>query len=319
MGCQRASGDRRAGCRPTGRVPARRASLVGVRGNVEVALAGELAKLEHDRRPVAGDRATSAGRGPRSPTGQQEAGAGRPDRGSTAAGARASRRLLVHDLAWTRHLWPVGKRPFTDAGVMPSADPRQAVVCLAVSKARRRRHGSRPRHWRAIGCAWHAPGKSSTWNIRTWIGFAVVVIGVVIALVQLDLQRRQPPGSTRSSRRGRAHKQRDALISGQLRELEQRALTFERQQAEEIDTRHRRLPSGSPAPIRPPRAKSTRLRSQTTRTGRSGMPPAGSSQSQAIPCRPRTKLACTPLSRSPPPGPSPPADFLNWQRKRISR
>jgi integrase len=47
----------------------------------------------------------------------------------------------------------------------------------------------------AIGFAWHAPGRSSTWaDIRTWVGFAVVIIGVVIALVQLDLQRRQLAG-----------------------------------------------------------------------------------------------------------------------------
>jgi protein-S-isoprenylcysteine O-methyltransferase Ste14 len=46
----------------------------------------------------------------------------------------------------------------------------------------------------AIGFALHAPGRSGTWSdVRTWVGFAVIVIviGVVIALVQMDLQRRQ--------------------------------------------------------------------------------------------------------------------------------
>lgn len=50
----------------------------------------------------------------------------------------------------------------------------------------------------AIGFAGYAPGRSSTWtDIRAWVGFAVIVIGVVIALVQLEMQRRQLAGQQR--------------------------------------------------------------------------------------------------------------------------
>jgi len=91
----------------------------------------------------------------------------------------------------------------------------------------------------AIGFAWHAPGSAGTWaDIRTWVGFAVPVIGVVVALVRLDLQRRQLPGQHKVIQEEvERDKRRDALISGQLRELEQRALTFERQQADAIGLR----------------------------------------------------------------------------------
>jgi hypothetical protein len=108
----------------------------------------------------------------------------------------------------------------------------------------------------AIGFAWHAPGRSSTWaNIRTWVGFAVIVIGVVIALVQLDLQRRQLAGQHKVIQEEvERNKQRDALISGQLKELEQRALTFERQQADAIGLRPStfgiRVPGSQPSVVR---------------------------------------------------------------------
>jgi len=105
----------------------------------------------------------------------------------------------------------------------------------------------------AIGFAWHAPGRSTTWtDIRTWVGFAVVVIGVVIALVQLDLQRRQLAGQHRVIQdEVKRNRQRDALTSGQLLELEQRSLTYERQQAEQVDIKRSylrtRLPGSDPA------------------------------------------------------------------------
>jgi TRAP-type C4-dicarboxylate transport system permease small subunit len=81
-----------------------------------------------------------------------------------------------------------------------------------------------------IGFAWHALGKPGTWDdIRTWVGFAVVVIGIVIALVQLDMQRRQLAGQ-QSVLEGEVerNKRRDVLLDGQLRELEQRARSLDR-------------------------------------------------------------------------------------------
>jgi hypothetical protein len=108
----------------------------------------------------------------------------------------------------------------------------------------------------AIGFAGHAPGRSSTWtDIRTWVGFAVVVIGVVIALVQLELQRRQLAEQQRVIK-GEIERntRRDALLDGQLRELEQRARTLDRQQAEEVDLRpgtySTEVANGSRRPIR---------------------------------------------------------------------
>ena len=88
----------------------------------------------------------------------------------------------------------------------------------------------------AIGFAWHAPGRPSTWDgIRTWIGFAVVVIGVVIALVQLELQRRQL-----KEQQGiiageiERNKRRDQLLDAQIDELEQRKRVLEREQADKV-------------------------------------------------------------------------------------
>jgi TRAP-type C4-dicarboxylate transport system permease small subunit len=53
-----------------------------------------------------------------------------------------------------------------------------AVLCLVIGGA--------------AGFAWHAPGRSSTWDdIRTWVGFAVLIIGAGTALYQLKMQRDQ--------------------------------------------------------------------------------------------------------------------------------
>lgn len=104
----------------------------------------------------------------------------------------------------------------------------------------------------AIGFAWHAPGHSTTWaDIRTWVGFAIVIIGATIALSQMDMQRRQLASQQRVLEgEVERNKRRDALLDGQLRELEQRALTFERQQAEEINTKRSwhtlRIPGSDP-------------------------------------------------------------------------
>lgn len=87
-----------------------------------------------------------------------------------------------------------------------------------------------------IGIAWHEPnGMALPDDIRTWVGFAVVIIGAGVALWQLDMQRRQL-ADQKEIFKGEVerNKQRDALMAGQLLELEQRSLTFERQQAEEI-------------------------------------------------------------------------------------
>ncbi len=91
----------------------------------------------------------------------------------------------------------------------------------------------------AAGFAWHAPGRPSTWtDVRTWAGFGIVIIGAAIALTQMDMQRRQ----LRSQQRVlegevERNKRRDALLDGQLRELDQRTRTLDRQQAEAIDLR----------------------------------------------------------------------------------
>jgi hypothetical protein len=88
-----------------------------------------------------------------------------------------------------------------------------------------------------IGFVWHAPGRPSTWgDIRTWLTFAAVAIGVPAAIIQLDLQRRQ----LRSQQEviaadAERRKDRDTLLEGQLRELEQRTIVAERAQAEQVE------------------------------------------------------------------------------------
>lgn len=81
------------------------------------------------------------------------------------------------------------------------------------------------------------PGAPATWtDVRTWAGFGIVIIGVAIALTQMDMQRRQLR-SQQNVLEGEVerNKRRDALLDGQLRELEQRARTLDRQQAEAVD------------------------------------------------------------------------------------
>lgn len=90
-----------------------------------------------------------------------------------------------------------------------------------------------------LGIVWHEPkGMSLPDDIRTWAGFVVVIVGAGAALWQLDMQRRQLAEQKDVLKdEVERNKKRDALIAGQLLELEQRALTYERLQAEEIDVR----------------------------------------------------------------------------------
>jgi hypothetical protein len=89
----------------------------------------------------------------------------------------------------------------------------------------------------AIGFIWHAPGEASTWaDVRTWATFAVVLVGVPTALIQLNLQRLQLRSQQKViSEEADRNKRRDELLDGQLRELEQRAQVAERQQAEKVE------------------------------------------------------------------------------------
>jgi hypothetical protein len=94
-----------------------------------------------------------------------------------------------------------------------------------------------------IGLAWNEPKSMSLADdIRTWAGFVVVIIGAGVALWQLDMQRRQL-AEQKDVLKDEVHrnKQRDVLMAGQLRELEQRSLTYERLQAEDIDVRQSRV------------------------------------------------------------------------------
>jgi hypothetical protein len=89
----------------------------------------------------------------------------------------------------------------------------------------------------AIGFIWHAPGDASTWaDVRAWVTFAVVLVGVPTALIQLNLQRLQLRSQQKViSDEADRNKRRDELLDGQLRELEQRAQVLERQQAEAVE------------------------------------------------------------------------------------
>jgi hypothetical protein len=81
-----------------------------------------------------------------------------------------------------------------------------------------------------IGWAWHAPGSTTTWaDIRTWVGFVVVVLGVPFAAYQVYLQRRTYVGEA-SRNVGR-----DDLLDRQRRELQAQELTREREQAAQIN------------------------------------------------------------------------------------
>jgi hypothetical protein len=82
----------------------------------------------------------------------------------------------------------------------------------------------------AAGFLWHAPGRTSTWDdVRSWLTFAVIVLGFTVAAYELNLQRRQ--FAEEFSR----HAARDELLDGQLRELADRQRSAEREQAESID------------------------------------------------------------------------------------
>jgi hypothetical protein len=89
----------------------------------------------------------------------------------------------------------------------------------------------------AIGFIWQAPGQASTWaDVRTWATFAVVLVGVPTALIQLNLQRLQLRSQQKViNDEADRNKRRDELLDGQLRELEQRAQVGERQQAEAVE------------------------------------------------------------------------------------
>jgi hypothetical protein len=89
----------------------------------------------------------------------------------------------------------------------------------------------------AIGFVWRAPGRPSTWtDVRTWAGFGIVVVGAAIALIQMDMQRRQLASQQRVLEgEVERNKRRDVLLDGQLRELRDRELVQQRQQAERVD------------------------------------------------------------------------------------
>jgi hypothetical protein len=83
----------------------------------------------------------------------------------------------------------------------------------------------------AVGFISRAPGRASTWaDVRTWVTFAVVLVGVPTALIQLNLQRLQLRSQQKViSDEADRNKRRDKLLDGQLLELEQRAQVLERQ------------------------------------------------------------------------------------------
>ena len=102
----------------------------------------------------------------------------------------------------------------------------------------------------AAGFAWHAPGHPGTWTgVRTWAGFGIVIIGAAIALTQMDMQRRQLASQQRVLEgEVERNKRRDALLDGQLRELEQRARTLDRQQADGVDLKPSYMPETAKVP-----------------------------------------------------------------------
>lgn len=89
----------------------------------------------------------------------------------------------------------------------------------------------------AAGFILRAPGRASTWaDVRAWVTFAVVLVGVPTALIQLNLQRLQLRSQQQViSDEADRNKRRDRLLDGQLRELEQRAQVLERQQADAVE------------------------------------------------------------------------------------
>jgi hypothetical protein len=81
-----------------------------------------------------------------------------------------------------------------------------------------------------IGFAWHAPGRPSTWaDVRDWLTTAAIVLGFPALLYQLNLQRLQYADEAKRN------VGRDDLLDRQRRELQQRAATEERKQADAVE------------------------------------------------------------------------------------
>jgi hypothetical protein len=89
----------------------------------------------------------------------------------------------------------------------------------------------------AIGFVWHVPGRPRTWDdARTWLTFAVLILGLPTALYQLNLQRLQLRDQQAVIKAdAERSKRRDELLDKQLQELEQRVLMTERAQAEQVE------------------------------------------------------------------------------------
>ena len=73
-----------------------------------------------------------------------------------------------------------------------------------------------------ISFAWDGPGRTTTWDdVRSWLTALAVIIGVLVARVQLGLQRRQLRDQQYVIKDEiERNKRRDELIDGQLREIE---------------------------------------------------------------------------------------------------
>jgi hypothetical protein len=87
-----------------------------------------------------------------------------------------------------------------------------------------------------LGITWHKPKRMDLPdNIRTWVGFVIVIIGAAVALWQLDMQRRQLADQQRLLEgEVERNKRRDQLLDAQLDELEQRKRALEREQADKV-------------------------------------------------------------------------------------
>jgi hypothetical protein len=87
-----------------------------------------------------------------------------------------------------------------------------------------------------IGIAWREPRRMDLPDdIRTWVGFVVVIVGAAVALWQLDMQRRQLKSQQRVIEdEMKRNRKRDELVDAQLDELEQRKRVLEREQADKI-------------------------------------------------------------------------------------
>jgi hypothetical protein len=113
------------------------------------------------------------------------------------------------------------------------------VACLAVTKRSAVAVFGALVVGTALGVDWHEPKKMDlAYDVRTWVGFVVAISAAVAALWQLDMPRRQL-AEQKDVLKGEVerNKKRDALLTGQLQEIEQRSLTYERQQAQDVDIR----------------------------------------------------------------------------------